>query len=86
MRESIDAEIADARANVPAEIPAAIRSALICVPMRDADRLRTGPGCVARARVTDAGSRWRRDVGKGEGAWDFFIVLPLAVNEEFILA
>jgi len=82
MRESLDAEIADARANVPAEIAAAIRSALICVPMRDADRLRTGPGWVARARVTDAGNRWGRDVGKGEGAWDFFIVSPLTVNEE----
>lgn len=67
MRESIEEEILEARANAPADIPAAIRSALTCAPMRDADELRaTGAGCRGRMRVTEAGSRNGRALGSGD--------------------
>ncbi|WP_418120870.1 hypothetical protein [Variovorax sp. 350MFTsu5.1] len=40
MRESIDAEIPETKANWPADIPAAMRNALTCAPMAEADVLR----------------------------------------------
>lgn len=44
-----------------------MRSALTCVPMRTADRLRTtGADCRGRARVTETGSRRGRALGKGD--------------------
>jgi len=68
MRESIERDTPDAQAKSPPDCPVAIRSALTCSPMRDADALRTtGAGRFGWARVTDAGSRRGRAVGNGEG-------------------
>jgi len=67
MRESIDAEIPEPNANRPADIPAAMRSALTCTPMRDADELRaTDAGRRGRTRVTEAGRRNGRAIGRGD--------------------
>ncbi|BEP60024.1 hypothetical protein GmRootV213_05780 [Variovorax sp. V213] len=67
MRESIEEEIPEVLASTPADTSAAMRSALTCAPMRNADRLRTtGAGCRSGTLVTETGSRRGRAVGKGE--------------------
>ncbi|BEP64477.1 hypothetical protein GmRootV213_50310 (plasmid) [Variovorax sp. V213] len=67
MRESIEEEIPDIFASAPPDTSAAMRSALTCVPMRAADRLRTtGAGCRGRTRVTETGNLKRRVLGSGD--------------------
>ncbi|BEP48330.1 hypothetical protein GmRootV116_20260 [Variovorax sp. V116] len=69
MRESIEAETPEAFASEPADISAAMRSALTCAPMRAADMLRTtGVDCRGRKCVTERGSRNGRAVGRGEAS------------------
>jgi len=69
MRESIDGEISDPAASCPADSPAAMRSALTWTPIRAAHELRaTGAGRRGRIRVTEAGNRSGRAVGKGDAS------------------
>ena len=69
MRESIEAEICDARNKPLADTPAAILRALTCVPTRAAEALRAmGAGRRGWVRVTVAGSCKTRTVGRGEAS------------------
>jgi hypothetical protein len=69
MRESIEEEIPEACASAPPDTSAAMRSALTCAPMRDADALRTtGDDRRSFAGNAEAGSRIGRAVGSGDGS------------------